>query len=105
MTNLNEQFVAEPSDLEKVLDTKVVLTSSYKNLVASLQDQNQDQNQELTDKLMLAMEENARLREQLQKLTTNKELAKVSLPNFSAIEKAYTTSNASEPLKAYVPPF
>lgn len=101
MTNLNEQFVAEPSDLEKVLDTKVVLTSSYKNLVASLQ----GQNQELTDKLMLAMEENARLREQLQKLTTNNGLAKVSLPNFPAIEKAYTTSNASELLNAYVPPF
>ena len=61
MNNHNEQFVAEPSDLEKVLDTKIVLNNSFQTLVVDLQ----RQNQQLTEKLIAAMEENTKLREQL----------------------------------------
>jgi hypothetical protein len=64
MNNHNEQFV-ESSDLEKILDTKIVLTSSYQALVADLQ----TQNQQLTEKLIVAMEENTKLRDQLQQST------------------------------------
>lgn len=112
MNNHNEQFVAEPSDLEKVLDTKIVLTSSYQALVADLQ----TQNQQLTTKLIVAMEENAKLRDQL---FTNKGLAKVSLPNLSnSSQEAYMrhngemvyfpnlpTTSTDEVLKGYASPF
>ena len=111
MNNHNEQFV-EPSDLEKILDTKIVLTSSYQALVADLQ----TQNQQLTEKLIAAMEENAKLRDQL---FTNKGLAKVSLPNLSnSSQEAYMrhnremvyfpnlpTTSTDEVLKGYASPF
>lgn len=63
MNNSNEQFVASPTfyDLERIIDTKVKLTDSYQALVTDLQ----AQNQQLTAKLIAAMEENAKLREQL----------------------------------------
>ena len=69
MNNTNEQFV-EPSDTEKVfekmLGTKVILTDSYQALVNDLQ----SQNQQLTEKLISVMEENAKLREQLNQRET-----------------------------------
>ena len=95
MNNPNEQFV-EPSDLEKILDTKIVLTSSYQALVADLQ----TQNQQLTEKLIVAMEENAKLREQL---FTNKGLAKVSLPNLPMLEQYQTPVEEEDATAPYIP--
>ena len=68
MNNSNEQFVASPTfyDLENIIETKVGLTDSYQALVADLQ----AQNQQLTEKLIAAMEENAKLREQLNQRET-----------------------------------
>ena len=63
MNNSNEQFVASPTfyDLENIIETKVGLTDSYQALVADLQ----AQNQQLTEKLIAALKENAKLKEQL----------------------------------------
>lgn len=111
MNNHNEQFV-EAADLEKVLSTKIVLTSSYQTLVADLQ----TQNQQLTEKLIVAMKENVKLRDQL---FTNKGLAKVNLPNISnSSQEAYMrhneemvyfpnlpTTSTDEVLKGYASPF
>ena len=112
MNNPNEQFV-EPSDtanvLEKMLGTKVILTDSYQALVADLQ----NQNQQLTEKLIAVMEENAKLREQL---FTNKGLSKVSLPNLpEPIAEGYIrhdgeslifpTTPSNEILRGYASPF
>lgn len=60
MTKHNEQFV-EPSEVGMVLDSKIALTSSYRALVSDLQ----VQNQQLTEKLIAVMKENANLKEQL----------------------------------------
>lgn len=62
MTKHNEQFV-EPSEVKMVLDSKIALTSSYRALVSDLQ----VQNQQLTEKLIAVMKENAKLKEQLKK--------------------------------------
>ena len=82
MNNSNEQFVASPTfyDLENIIETKVGLTDSYQALVADLQ----AQNQQLTEKLIAALEENAKLKEQL---FSSKGLAKVSLPNLPSSEE------------------
>lgn len=113
MNNPNEQFV-EPSDtanvLEKMLGTKVILTDSYQALVADLQ----NQNQQLTEKLIAVMEENAKLRQQL---FSNKGLEKVSLRTLSIPEGNRTRNDLaigpytseilmqSEVLKGYASPF
>jgi hypothetical protein len=88
MNNPNEQFVASPTfyDLENIIETKVELTDSYQALVTDLQ----KQNQQLTEKLIAALEENAKLREQL---FTNKGLAKVSLPTLPIPEGNGTSNN------------
>ena len=110
MNKPNEQFVASPTfyDLENMLETKVGLTDSYQALVADLQ----AQNQQLTEKLIAALEENAKLREQLnqkgiklysdspykefERVNCLDKVQKVSLPNFPPVEKMVISSNADE---------